>query len=42
MHGTNAPSLIGQAVSNGCLRMNNADVTRLANTVAIGTPVQIS
>ena len=42
MHGTNAPSLIGSAVSNGCLRMNNADVTRLANTVEIGTPVQIS
>lgn len=42
MHGTNAPSLIGSAASNGCLRMNNADVTRLANTVEIGTPVQIS
>jgi lipoprotein-anchoring transpeptidase ErfK/SrfK len=42
MHGTNAPGLIGSAVSNGCLRMNNADVTRLANTVEIGTPVQIS
>jgi len=42
MHGTNAPGLIGSAVSNGCLRMNNADVTRLANTVAIGTPVQIT
>jgi lipoprotein-anchoring transpeptidase ErfK/SrfK len=42
MHGTNAPSLVGSAVSNGCLRMRNADVTRLANTVPIGTPVQIS
>ncbi|HEX3621151.1 MAG TPA: L,D-transpeptidase [Acidimicrobiales bacterium] len=42
MHGTNAPGLIGSAVSNGCLRMNNADVTRLANTVEVGTPVQIS
>ncbi|HEX2118404.1 MAG TPA: L,D-transpeptidase, partial [Acidimicrobiales bacterium] len=40
-HGTNAPGLIGDAVSNGCLRMNNADITRLANTVHIGTPVQI-
>jgi len=37
-----APGLIGSAVSNGCLRMNNADVTRLANTVEIGTPVQIA
>ena len=40
-HGTNAPGLIGDAVSNGCLRMNNADIIRLANTVHIGTPVQI-
>lgn len=42
MHGTNAPSLIGSAVSNGCMRMKNADVTKLANTVEIGTPVQIA
>ncbi|MDQ4071133.1 MAG: L,D-transpeptidase family protein, partial [Actinomycetota bacterium] len=41
-HGTNAPSLVGSAVSNGCLRMRNADITRLANTVPIGTPVQIT
>jgi len=41
MHGTNSPGLIGSAASNGCLRMNNADITRLANTVEIGTPVQI-
>jgi lipoprotein-anchoring transpeptidase ErfK/SrfK len=40
-HGTNAPGLVGDAVSNGCLRMKNADITRLANTVHIGTPVQI-
>jgi lipoprotein-anchoring transpeptidase ErfK/SrfK len=42
MHGTNSPGLVGSAVSNGCLRMRNADVTRLANTIPIGTPVQIS
>lgn len=41
LHGTNAPGLIGSAVSNGCLRLTNADVTRLASTVAVGTPVQI-
>ena len=41
MHGTNAPGLVGSPVSNGCLRMNNADIIRLANTVEIGTPVQI-
>ena len=37
-----APGLVGSAVSNGCLRMRNADITRLANTVEIGTPVQIA
>lgn len=42
LHGTNAPSLIGSAVSNGCIRLNNSDVTRVANTVEIGTPVLIS
>ena len=42
LHGTNAPSLIGTAASNGCLRMSNADITRLANTVEIGTPIQIA
>lgn len=42
LHGTNAPSLIGSAVSNGCVRMNNADVSRVANTVEIGTPITIS
>jgi lipoprotein-anchoring transpeptidase ErfK/SrfK len=42
MHGTNAPGLVGSAVSNGCLRMRNADITRLANTVEIGTPVEIA
>jgi len=41
MHGTDAPGLIGTGASNGCLRMNNADITRLANTVEIGSPVQI-
>jgi len=42
LHGTNAPSLVGTAASNGCLRMANADITRLANTVPIGTPIQIA
>ena len=42
LHGTNAPGLVGSAVSNGCLRMRNADITRLANTVPIGTPITIS
>jgi lipoprotein-anchoring transpeptidase ErfK/SrfK len=41
IHGTNAPSLIGQAVSHGCIRMENSAITRLARTVPLGTPVRI-
>jgi lipoprotein-anchoring transpeptidase ErfK/SrfK len=41
IHGTNNPSSIGKAVSNGCVRMYNKDVLELANTVPIGTVVKI-
>jgi lipoprotein-anchoring transpeptidase ErfK/SrfK len=41
IHGTNHPELIGQFVSNGCVRMNNDDVTTLATLAPVGTPVQI-
>jgi lipoprotein-anchoring transpeptidase ErfK/SrfK len=42
IHGTNAPSLIGQAVSHGCVRMENGAIARLARTVPLGTPVRIT
>ncbi|MBE9012089.1 L,D-transpeptidase [Pseudanabaenaceae cyanobacterium LEGE 13415] len=38
-HGTTDYSLIGQAVSHGCLRMRNADVIALYQQVQVGTPV---
>lgn len=41
IHGTNAPWLIGQAVSNGCVRMYNEDVECLYDLVEVGTEVQI-
>ena len=41
IHGTNRPAAVGQAVSNGCLRMTNQAVTRLADLAPVGTPVQI-
>lgn len=41
IHGTNNPSSIGQAVSNGCIRMHNKDVEELFPRVNIGTPVDI-
>ncbi len=41
IHGTNRPELIGQAVSNGCVRMHNADVEELYDMVEVGTPVAV-
>jgi lipoprotein-anchoring transpeptidase ErfK/SrfK len=41
LHGTNEPQLIGTQVSHGCIRMNNADITRLAGELPLGTPIQI-
>jgi L,D-transpeptidase ErfK/SrfK len=41
IHGTNNPSSIGKAVSNGCVRMYNSDVIDLYDKVSYGTPVRI-
>lgn len=41
IHGTNNPSSIGKAVSNGCIRMYNKDVIELSSLVPIGTVVKI-
>jgi len=38
-HGTNKTSVLGQAVSHGCVRMSNPDVVKLYSRVKIGTPV---
>jgi lipoprotein-anchoring transpeptidase ErfK/SrfK len=39
IHGSNEPETIGQAVSSGCFRMVNEDVTDLYGRVSVGTPV---
>ena len=39
IHGTNQPWTIGQAVSSGCIRMRNVDVTDLYERVGVGTRV---
>jgi lipoprotein-anchoring transpeptidase ErfK/SrfK len=39
IHGTNAPWTIGYAVSSGCIRMRNEDVTDLYDRVKVGTKV---
>lgn len=41
VHGTNAPWLLGQAVSHGCVRMSNANVQFLRTVVPLGTPIKI-
>lgn len=41
IHGTNRPWLIGQMVSNGCIRMHNDNVEMLFSLVSLGTPVFI-
>ncbi|MCO5733165.1 L,D-transpeptidase [Rhizobium sp. SSA_523] len=41
IHGTNAPWTIGNAVSSGCIRMRNEDVTDLYQRVDVGTKVVV-
>lgn len=40
-HGTWEPEKIGQAVSDGCIRMRNSDVERLFRTLPRGTPIRV-
>jgi lipoprotein-anchoring transpeptidase ErfK/SrfK len=42
IHGSNEPETIGQAVSSGCIRMTNADVTDLYDRVHVGTRVIVN
>jgi lipoprotein-anchoring transpeptidase ErfK/SrfK len=42
VHGTPWPSLLGQAVSHGCVRMHNDDVLWLRSRVPEGTPIKIT
>ena len=41
IHGTNQEHSIGQAASNGCIRMRNVDVVRLFELVDVGGLVEI-
>ena len=41
VHGTPWPNLLGQAVSSGCVRLHNRDITFLRPRVPLGTPVKI-
>jgi hypothetical protein len=41
VHGTNQPGLVPGRPSNGCIRMRNEAITKLARIMPIGTPVHI-
>ncbi len=41
IHGTNDPSSIGTAASNGCIRMYNEDIEALFDITTVGTVVRI-
>ncbi|HYM55090.1 MAG TPA: L,D-transpeptidase [Solirubrobacteraceae bacterium] len=42
IHGTDEPQLIPGRPSHGCIRMRDADITRLWRTIALGTPIDIT
>ena len=42
IHGSNEPDTIGQAVSSGCIRMTNEDVTDLYSRVKVGATVVVN
>jgi hypothetical protein len=41
IHGTSYPELLPGRVSHGCIRMQNADIRRLAQLMQVGTPLTI-
>ncbi len=41
IHGTNQPELIPGHISNGCVRLKNADILALGRRIDVGTPVLI-
>ncbi|WP_306659620.1 L,D-transpeptidase [Priestia megaterium] len=42
IHGNNNESIIEKYVSQGCVRMHNADIEKLYDKVQVGTPVAIT
>lgn len=42
IHGTDEPQLIPGRPSHGCIRMRNADITRLWAMIALRTPIEVT
>lgn len=41
LHGTNHESMLGKAVSHGCIRFSNKDILELYDSVDVGTEVEV-
>jgi lipoprotein-anchoring transpeptidase ErfK/SrfK len=41
IHGNDDASVLGRNVTHGCIRMDNAQITRLAQLLPLGTPVDV-
>src|SRR5438132_3891831 len=41
IHGTDEPQLVPGRPSHGCIRLRNADITRLWSLIEVGTPIEI-
>ena len=41
LHGTGDPSSLGRDVSSGCIRMSNSGITKLAEVLPLGVPIEI-
>ncbi|HYL51825.1 MAG TPA: L,D-transpeptidase [Acidimicrobiia bacterium] len=42
IHGNNDASVLGTSITHGCIRIDNTEITRLANLLPLGTPVDIN
>jgi lipoprotein-anchoring transpeptidase ErfK/SrfK len=42
IHGNDDASALGQSVSHGCIRIDNAAITQLAKQLPLGTPVNVN
>jgi lipoprotein-anchoring transpeptidase ErfK/SrfK len=42
LHGNNDASVLGKSVTAGCIRMENEEISGLAKTLPLGTPVEIT
>jgi lipoprotein-anchoring transpeptidase ErfK/SrfK len=42
LHGNNDASVLGKSVTAGCIRMDNGEISKLAQMLPLGTPVEIT